>query len=117
MARNIKSKTVDVEEIGLDLKNISDKDLEEIAQFLEQCIKDEIGKLLSEKVIGYVSTISIEINNDIIKIAINLEVDSYITPQISLEKILDQVLRHVFERARQYLASKFRKTEETNTKF
>lgn len=112
----MKQKIVRTEELGLDLKNISNKDLEELATFIDQCLKDELNKLLSERILSYISTISIEVVNDVISIAIDLEADSYVTPYVSLESVLDQVLRHVFERIRNHLVSKFRKITEVDNK-
>jgi hypothetical protein len=113
----MKPKTVRIEELGLDLKNFDNKDLEYLALFIEQCLKDELGKLLNERLISYISTISVEIINDIIRISIDLEADSYVSPYISLEKILEQVLRHVFDRTKQYLVSKYKKTTGIDNKF
>lgn len=103
-----------IEELGLNLEYINEKDLEELALFIEQCIKDELGKLLDQRILEYISIISVEIADNTINIAIDLEADSYITPHISLESILDQVLRHVFEKTRMYLVRKFRRTAESN---
>ncbi|MEM1560047.1 MAG: hypothetical protein QW775_07650 [Ignisphaera sp.] len=105
-----------IEELGLNLEYINEKDLEELVLFIEQCIKDELSKLLDQRVLEYISIISVEIVNNTINIAIDLEAGSYITPHISLESILDQVLRHVFEKTRMYLVRNFRKNAESNNK-
>ncbi|MEM1644831.1 MAG: hypothetical protein QXL96_02990 [Ignisphaera sp.] len=105
-----------IEELGLNLDHINEKDLEELILFIEQCLNDELKKLLDQRILDYISIISVEIVNNTINIAIDLEADSYITPRVSLESVLDQVLRHVFERTRAYLVRKFRKTTESNNK-
>lgn len=105
-----------IEELGLNLDYINEKDLEDLALFIEQCLNDELKKLLDQRILDYISIISVEIVNNTINIAIDLEADSYITHHVSLESILDQVLRHVFEKTRIYLVRKFGKTAESDNK-
>lgn len=105
-------KSIPVEQIGLDLKSVSPKDLEEIANFIEQHIRNELNRILNQRLLGYVITISVEIMNDAINIAIDLEADSYLSSHISLESILDKVLQYAFAEAKVYLSTRFRKTQE-----
>uniref|UniRef100_A0A7C2ZN76 DUF3194 domain-containing protein n=1 Tax=Ignisphaera aggregans TaxID=334771 RepID=A0A7C2ZN76_9CREN len=111
----MKTKSVSFEELGLDLRKISDKELEDLAYFIEKCIKEELSRLLDQRLLGYVTTISVELTNKAINVAIDLEADSYLISHVSLESMLDQVLRHVFTKVRLYVAERFRKTEGTDS--
>lgn len=112
----MKLKSVPVEELGLDLRSISEKELEELLNFIESCLREELDRILGQRLLGYASTISVEVVNDTLNIAIDLETDSYLTSHISLENVLDQVLRHVFTRTRMYLSRRFRKINEAFNK-
>lgn len=104
-----------VEELELDVEHISTENLAELAEFIEQCIRSELSKVLDKRMLGFVTSIEVEVVNKIINISVDLEVETYITRHISLENILDKVLDYVFTNARIYL-SRFRKIEEKNIK-
>lgn len=108
----MKTKSVPIEQIGLDLKKLSENELNDLAAFIEQCIKDELNKILGQRLLGYIATISIEVANDAINIGIDLEADSYLTSNISLGSVLDKVLHNVFTRTKVYLSTRFRESEK-----
>lgn len=106
----MKIKSIPIESLNLDLKRISQKDLEDIATFIEQIIADELNKTLGARILNFIVTISTEVSGDAINVAIDLEVDSYLIPNISLESILDKVINNAFARLRAFLSTRYRKT-------
>lgn len=109
----MKIKSIRIEDLGLDIEKIGQRDLEDIARFIEQIIIDELNRLLGPRILEYITTINIEIDNNMLNISIDLEADSYLIPHTSLDKILDKVLRYVFTKTEMYLSTRFRGTKES----
>ncbi|MEM1541494.1 MAG: hypothetical protein QW101_01470 [Ignisphaera sp.] len=104
-----------VEELNIDTERITQDNLVELAELIEHCIRNELMKILNQRLINLVVTIGTEIADKVINISVDLEVEAYIPPHTNLESILDRVLNYAFTKVRTYL-SRFRKYKENDNK-
>jgi len=104
-----------VEELNVDIERITQDNLVELAELIEHCIRDELAKILNQRLTNLVATIGIEIADKVINISVDIEVEAYVLPRMNLENILDRVINYAFTKARIYL-SRFRKHKENDNK-
>ncbi len=112
----MKKRITRVEELGLDLNDISLDDLEKIAEITESEIRKALDEALGPRILKYLLMVQVDINSAL-NVIVDLAVDSHIPPFISLESVLDRAIKRGLDRARQLIKAMARKSRKEENSY
>ncbi len=115
MKRVRKEKGVELEEVGLDLSNLSEDFLSRVAEITEEEIRKALDEVLGPRIIKYLLMVDVFVD-DKLNVVVDLAVDSHVPPYISLESVIDRAIKRGLDKAAAYVRSFARRPSSRSEK-
>jgi len=109
-----KERSVEIEEVGIDLSSIDEEFLEELARIAEEEVRKVLEDVLGPRIVKYLLAVDVYVD-DKLSVVLDLAVDSHVPPYISLESVIDRALKRGLDKAAAYVRSRAREIRRDAT--